>query len=77
MPSSRILMFVYAAYWIFLVVIVLSLEKKIKVLEAENEKLKKEVEWHGKRQQKAREKERVCVDRGGHRMDILRGTEPE
>lgn len=41
MPASRIIMFVYVAYWIFLLVVIHEFEKKIKKLEDDNLRLKK------------------------------------
>lgn len=41
MPASRIVMFVYIAYWIFLLVIVHGFEKKIGKLEEDNLRLRK------------------------------------
>ena len=40
MPSSRIVMLVYVAYWVFFLVVVWRLEKKIGELERENSELK-------------------------------------
>lgn len=42
MPESRIVMFVYVAYWIFFGVVVFNLERKIGRLERENSELKEE-----------------------------------
>lgn len=42
MPSSRIVILVYVAYWIFFAVVVIGLEKKIGELERENSELKEE-----------------------------------